>query len=137
MKEATEEDLLPAIEALAMCAQRDPSLPAAAPLASNLSFLAIQQRIILEVDEEGTELAVVVEIPAFLRRIGGGPRPITIRIDKPFLFAIRDTETGLLLVMGYIARPVVSRRSARWKFLDRLRGQFSAVGRSGSGRSRR
>ena len=31
--------------------------------------------------------------------------PIEVTIDRPFLFAIRDTETGTLLFLGRVLNP--------------------------------
>jgi len=33
------------------------------------------------------------------------PEPITISFDSPFLFLIRDTETGAILFIGQLMQP--------------------------------
>jgi serpin B len=41
-----------------------------------------------------------------------GPQPakrITLRLDRPFLFAIRDIETAAILFMGRVVDPSVGR----------------------------
>jgi len=41
---------------------------------------------------------------------GGGPsatEQITLRLDRPFLFFLRDVETGAVLFMGRVTDPSV------------------------------
>jgi serpin B len=41
---------------------------------------------------------------------GGGPsavKDITLRLDQPFLFFVRDVETGAVLFMGRVTDPSV------------------------------
>ena len=43
---------------------------------------------------------------------GGSPSPrktITLRLDRPFLFVLRDVETGAVLFMGRVVDPSVGR----------------------------
>jgi serine protease inhibitor len=35
--------------------------------------------------------------------------PLKMIVDKPFMFALRDQKTGLILLMGYVGNPVVGR----------------------------
>jgi serpin B len=69
--------------------------------------LAIDQivhRAIIDVAEEGTEAAAAtgVTVAATAMR----PRPAeTFRVDRPFLFAIVDNETGAILFEGRIVDP--------------------------------
>ena len=54
------------------------------------------------VDEQGTEAAAATAVVT-KRSI---PRTATFRADRPFLFLIRDTQTGAMLFMGrYVAPP--------------------------------
>ena len=32
--------------------------------------------------------------------------PETLSLDRPFIFALRDRQTGLVLISGYIGKPV-------------------------------
>lgn len=65
----------------------------------------------IDVDEAGTEAAAATAIGM---DTGGctGPAPaerIEFRLDHPFLFAIRDVETGAILFMGRIEDPSIGR----------------------------
>ena len=65
----------------------------------------VLHKAFISVDEEGTEAAAatVVVMPT-----GAAPaeeEPIEVRIDRPFLFAIRDTQTGSLLFLGRVMNP--------------------------------
>ena len=59
----------------------------------------------IDVDEKGTEAAAATAVGM---DTGGGPGPldeITIRFDHPFLFVLRDVDTGAVLFMGRVTDP--------------------------------
>ena len=59
----------------------------------------------IDVDEQGTEAAAAT---AVIGGTGGGPgaaREITLRLDHPFLFFVRDLATGAVLFMGQVTDP--------------------------------
>jgi serpin B len=63
----------------------------------------------IDVDEKGTEAAAATAVGI---DTGGGPSPleeITLRLDHPFLFALRDVETGAVLFMGRVVDPSITR----------------------------
>jgi serpin B len=65
----------------------------------------VLHKAFISVDELGTEAAAAtVVIPA----VGGGnpEEPLEVRIDRPFIFAIRDTQTGTLLFLGRVMNPL-------------------------------
>jgi len=66
--------------------------------------LTVQQKARIEVDRNGTKAAAVT---AALVGITSAPEsePEIIRIDKPFLYVLRDTTTGLLLFSGRVMDP--------------------------------
>jgi serpin B len=33
------------------------------------------------------------------------PRQVTVKVDKPFMFAVRDTGTGAILFLGRVIDP--------------------------------
>ncbi len=64
----------------------------------------------IDVDEKGTEAAAATAIGM---DTGGctGPLPgksITLRLDHPFIFALRDIETGAILFMGRVVDPSIT-----------------------------
>jgi serpin B len=65
----------------------------------------------IDVDEEGTEAAAATAVGM---DTGGGPSPlkdITLRLDRPFLFFVRDIETGAVLFMGRVTDPSAAKGS--------------------------
>jgi serine protease inhibitor len=59
----------------------------------------------IDVDENGTEAAAATAIGM---DTGGGPSALddfTIRFNRPFLFFVRDVETGTILFMGRVVDP--------------------------------
>lgn len=62
----------------------------------------------IDVDQKGTEAAAATAVG--MDTTGGcGPasprRTLTLRLDKPFLFLIRDVQTGAILFMGRVVDP--------------------------------
>ena len=35
--------------------------------------------------------------------------PVTVRVDRPFLFALRDVPTGAILFLGRVGDPSITR----------------------------
>ena len=59
----------------------------------------------IDVDEEGTEAAAAT---AVVMRATSAPIDIvTLRVDRPFLFALRDVPTGAVLFLGRVADPSI------------------------------
>jgi len=58
----------------------------------------------ITVDEEGTEAAAAT---AFAMAGSGLPteQPIDFRVDRPFVFAVSDRDTGTVLFLGHVADP--------------------------------
>lgn len=56
------------------------------------------------VDERGTEAAAATAVTVGTTAAPGG-QPVTLTIDRPFLFLIRDTSTGVILFMGRVTNP--------------------------------
>jgi serine protease inhibitor len=74
-----------------------------APMSSARPMLStIQQKTFLRVDEEGTEAAAVTGGSMI---VSAPVDPQELRVDRPFVFAITDAETGTILFLGAIADP--------------------------------
>ncbi len=65
----------------------------------------VVQKTFMKVDEEGTEAAAATGVVAVTAAIPKPEEPETLVVDRPFLFALRDRESGLILMSGYIAKP--------------------------------
>ncbi len=61
----------------------------------------------VKVDEKGTEAAAATAIGMVTRGFPA-PRPREFTADRPFLFLVRDTASGLILFMGRVSDPARS-----------------------------
>ena len=61
----------------------------------------------MTVDEKGTEAAAATVVGFDVT--GGGPEPVKLRVDRPFLVILRDVPTGAVVFMGRVADPSVTR----------------------------
>ncbi len=62
----------------------------------------VKQNTFVEVNEEGTEAAAVTTIGVELTSVPGST---VFRIDKPFVFAIRERTTNTLMFIGQVTDP--------------------------------
>jgi serpin B len=66
----------------------------------------VLHKAFISVDEAGTEAAAATVVTApGAAAPGPRPTPPVVRIDRPFVFAIRDTTTGTLLFLGRVLDP--------------------------------
>ncbi len=65
----------------------------------------VKHKTFVEVDEEGTEAAAVTSVEVTVTSVG--PQPITMRVDHPFAFAIRESQSGTVLFIGKIVEPTL------------------------------
>ena len=73
--------------------------------AEPLQISAVIHQANIDVDEKGTEAAAATAV--VIRATGMSAEPVTLTVDHPFLFALRDVETGAVLFLGRIADPSV------------------------------
>ena len=71
----------------------------------NIFISNVKHKSYVKVDEEGTEAAAVTSIEISLTSAIGGPDKFYMRMDKPFIFVIKDNQTNSLLFMGKIMNP--------------------------------
>jgi serpin B len=74
--------------------------------ADRLVISNVFHKAFVKVDEKGTEAAAATA--AVMQRAGAMPdpqRPQEFRADHPFLFLIRDLETGAILFLGRVTDP--------------------------------
>ena len=61
----------------------------------------------IDVDEKGTEAAAATAV--VIRATGMPAEPVTLGVDRPFLFAVRDVPTGTILFLGRVGDPSIAR----------------------------
>jgi serpin B len=66
----------------------------------------VLHKAFISVDEHGTEAAAAtVVVMEGATAIEEEEEPVEVRIDRPFMFVIRDTQTGTLLFLGRVLDP--------------------------------
>jgi serpin B len=97
------EELLAPLDALGLRAARQK--PDALEQFSDeaLVITRIVQKLELRLSEEGTEAAAASAVVTM--RSLGLPDHVRMTVDKPFLFALRDRKSGLVLLTGYVGTP--------------------------------
>jgi serpin B len=75
-----------------------------------LYISAVLHKAYVDVNEEGSEAAAATAVVMVTRSMmRPRPRPIPIfRADHPFMFLIRDRETGSILFLGRVTNPKAS-----------------------------
>ena len=63
---------------------------------------AVLHQAYVDVNEEGTEAAAATTVRA--DKIAA-PTPVAFRADHPFVYLIRDRESGAILFLGRMVRP--------------------------------
>jgi serine protease inhibitor len=69
---------------------------------SELCITEVKHKSYVDVNEEGTTAAAVTSVG-----IGITSVPLTIDVNRPFLFALRENLSGTILFMGVIRRPTI------------------------------
>lgn len=76
-----------------------------APEASTLALSNVVHKAFVEVNEEGTEAAAATAVTAVAIGAMLKPPVPTFRADRPFLFLIRDIQSGTILFLGRMMDP--------------------------------
>ncbi|MEC3881469.1 serpin family protein [Parapedobacter sp. 10938] len=69
-----------------------------------LAISEVKHKSFIEVNEEGTEAAAVTSVGMVMTSL---PQAYTFDVNRPFLFAIREMNTGLILFIGQVNDPSV------------------------------
>jgi serpin B len=72
-----------------------------------LYITAVVHQANIDVDEKGTEAAAATAVA--VGATSALPESVTLRVDRPFLFALRDVPTGAVLFLGRVVDPSISR----------------------------
>ena len=62
----------------------------------------VRQKTFVEVSEEGTEAAAVTIVRETYGAVETPPKPFEMIVDRPFLFAIMDARSEMILFMGVV-----------------------------------
>jgi serpin B len=73
--------------------------------AGPLRIAAVAHKAYLDVDEHGTEAAAATAAAIAARAAFQAPPPVTVVVDRPFLFAILDSTTGQPVFAGRVSLP--------------------------------
>jgi len=76
--------------------------------AEPLRIGAVAHKAYIDVDEHGTEAAAATAVAMTAMAAFRAPPPVTMVVDRPFLFAIIDTTTSLPLFLGQVSHPHAS-----------------------------
>ena len=68
-----------------------------------LRISAVLHKAFVSVDEEGTEAAAATA--AVVKESGPTKEPIPVTVNRPFIFLIRDRDTGTVLFLGRVMNP--------------------------------
>lgn len=91
-------------------------MPSAFTDAADFSGITTAERLLIsdvvhqaniDVDEQGTEAAAATAV--VMREYAMATDEVTVRLDRPFLFALRDVPTGAILFLGRVGDPSIGR----------------------------
>ena len=99
-----ERMLIPDLQALGMRAAFQAGgadFSRISPLGDRLFISTVKQKTYVKVNEEGTEAAAVTNVGISLT---SAPLRTTFRVDRPYVFVIRERLSGTILFLGAIRR---------------------------------
>ncbi|HEV2669148.1 MAG TPA: serpin family protein, partial [Blastocatellia bacterium] len=71
----------------------------------DLYISQVKHKAVVEVNEEGTEAAAATSVGISVTSVQEPRERFTFVADRPFLMAIRDSQTGAILFMGAVMEP--------------------------------
>ena len=99
-----ERMLIPDLQALGMRAafqDGGADFSRMSPLGDRLFISTVKQKTYVDVNEEGTEAAAVTNVGIALT---SAPVRTTFRVDRPYVFVMRERLSGTILFLGAIRR---------------------------------
>jgi serpin B len=69
----------------------------------DLAITDILHKAFIAVDEAGTEAAAATAV--IVGESSAPESPVDVTLDRPFIFLIRDIETGTILFVGRVVNP--------------------------------
>ena len=75
--------------------------------AERLAISDVIHQANIDVDEKGTEAAAATAV--VMGRTSAPAEPVTVRVDRPFLFLLRDVPSGAILFLGRVGDPSITR----------------------------
>jgi serpin B len=105
----TQADLATILAALGMPRAFDPDQAdfSGITTAEQLYISAVIHQANIDVDEKGTEAAAATAV--VMRATAEPAGPVTMRVDRPFIFLLRDVPTGAVVFMGRVVDPATAR----------------------------
>jgi serpin B len=70
----------------------------------DLALSTVVHKAFVAVNEEGTEAAAATGVSMAVRSIQ--PQPVEFKVDHPFIFLIKDNQSGTILFWGKINNPI-------------------------------
>jgi serpin B len=103
----TSADLTTILAALGMGQAFDPARAdfSGITTAEQLYISAVVHQANIDVDEKGTEAAAATAV--LLGTTAMPAEPVTLSVDRPFIFLLRDVPTGAIVFMGRVVDPAV------------------------------
>jgi serpin B len=95
-------DLLEAVDKLGLKPARSSKTAFGGLSPAPQAISAISQKAIIAVNEKGTEAAAAT---AVVTARGLNTDTVKMVVDKPFMFALRQQGSGLVLILGYVGDP--------------------------------
>jgi serpin B len=101
LKLTWERMLIPDLQALGMRAafQDGADFTRLSPLGDQLFISTVKQKTYVDVNEEGTEAAAATNVGISET---SAPLRTTFRVDRPYIFALRERLSGTILFLGVI-----------------------------------
>ncbi len=96
----TQSDLMPSLRSALEDGLKSPT--AFSGFGAGAKIDGILQRAKIEVDEQGATAAAATAV--FVARALAVDDALHMVVDKPYLFALRDRQSGFILIAGYVAK---------------------------------